>query len=283
MTTTLVIAGMPASGKTTFIAALRYCLNNVDMKAPSLILDGFSGDEKHLNMLEEKWLNCEEVDRTKKPTEAWVSLSVRDPMSNTAAELNLPDLRGELFEHPATMGQCETELLAAIEKADGLALFTNADRENDDMLIGDIPFMVNDETQVGQVGAEDAKSFDSKDMPEEAKIVELLQMTNRRPRKAVRRKLAVIISGWDAIDIDIDPSEWWSLNKPMAAQFLENNVDLWDYVVYGVSAQGGSLPADRERLKSIELPSERIIIAGNGAKEHDISAPIHWLLQRASS
>ena len=53
----------------------------------------------------------------------------------------------------------------------------------------------------------------------------------------------------------------------------------WSYTVYGISAQGGKLDEDKERLLSIELPSDRIIIVGNEASQHDISAPVQWLLQ----
>ena len=62
----------------------------------------------------------------------------------------------------------------------------------------------------------------------------------------------------------------------MLAQFLQHNPELWDLRVYGVSAQGGRLPQDRKRLKSMN-PAERIRIVGHHAKPHDLTAPLRWM------
>ena len=278
MTISLMIAGMPESGKTTFIAALRYCLADADLKNPALVLESFSADEKHLNMLEDRWVNCEKVGRTQQPSETWVEFTIRDRANDGRAILTFPDFRGELFEQPATLGQCNKSLLSAFEVMDGLLMFTNADQAQDDMLIDDVSAIVGEPGSPPLPTGEEYE-FSPGDMAEEAKIVELLQAINRRPRKRTHRMIALIISGWDAVDQRTKPADWLALNRPMVQQFLHNNQDLWSYTVYGISAQGGKLDEDKERLLSIELPSDRIIIVGNEASQHDISAPVQWLLQ----
>jgi len=79
-------------------------------------------------------------------------------------------------------------------------------------------------------------------------------------------------------DPDVTPDYWLKTRRPMLAQFLETNDDIWELRVYGVSAQGGRLPQDKEALEKIRRPSERIRIAGHDAGAHDISAPLRWLL-----
>lgn len=282
MTISLMLAGMPNSGKTTFIAALRYCLQNADMKETVLSLEGLSADEKHLNMLQERWINCELVDRTKVPSEAWVEFSIRDTLANKSAMLLVPDLRGELFEQPASIGGCEENLLGSLVKCDGLLLFTNADREQDDVLISDVNAVVGTDDNADKfVQTKDLKDFRSDKIPEESKIVELLQAINRRPCIEKIRHIAVIISGWDAVDQSTYPEKWLEDNRPMLFQFLNNNSEIWKIGIYGVSAQGGQLPSDRDRLLAIELPTDRIIIKGNAARPHDLTAPIHWLLSNS--
>jgi hypothetical protein len=86
-----------------------------------------------------------------------------------------------------------------------------------------------------------------------------------------------MVSAWDVLPTDTTPSDWLAENRPMLDQFLANNSELWDVRVYGVSAQGGRLPSERQRLARIKIPSERIRVVGHGAQQHDLTSPIRWL------
>jgi hypothetical protein len=116
-------------------------------------------------------------------------------------------------------------------------------------------------------------------MPEEVKIVEFLQMANRKPLVRKKRKISVLISAWDVVtQKDATPADWFRQNRPMLSQFLEANEELWETQIYGVSAQGGKLPEKKAELAKLKHPSKRIRIVGNGALEHDLSAPLQWLI-----
>jgi hypothetical protein len=118
-------------------------------------------------------------------------------------------------------------------------------------------------------------------MPEEAKVVELLQFANRRPHPRRCRRLGVIISAWDVVLEGGDtrpPVQWLADQRPMLSQFLQYNADAWDVRVYGVSAQGGALPRDKERLQTLETASERIMMVGDDVPTHDPTAPVAWLI-----
>jgi hypothetical protein len=265
--------GMPGSGKSTFIAALRHLLLAGDVPT-ELLLTILAEEEKHLNKLEADWLALREVPRTKPATEGWVEFHLRDPEGGREATVLVPDLRGEAFEQPASLGRCESDLHMALAEADGFILFTNAENDVDSLMLSDLGDLLG---PLADGGGGPPPPFRPEDMPEEVKVVEFLQMANRRPLTARRRRIAVMISAWDTVPAGTDPGTWLAEHRPMLDQFLAHNADLWETRVYGVSAQGGRLPADRARLRGLRKPSERIAVIGHGAARHDLTAPLRWV------
>lgn len=268
-----LIVGMPNSGKSTFIAALRHLLVANEVET-SLLLNRLAADEGHLNRLEKEWLNLSPVQRTKPSTEGWVELNIKNKTTNEESSLLIPDLRGEAFEQPACTGQCSTELYSALVDSSGLLLFTNADKADDSLLLDDL----QDLLPAGSTSQ--PLPFKAEDMPEEVKIVELLQTINRNRRSSRMRHLAIIISAWDVVAAnsgEASPYAWFKSKRPMLSQFLESNSDKWTTRVYGVSAQGGKLPRDQAKLEEV-TPSKRVIVVGHGAAVHDLSAPLNWLM-----
>lgn len=274
-----LIVGMPNSGKSTFIAALRHLFvaNEVHTE---LELTGLADNEAHLNRLEDDWLACKRVSRTKPNTEGWVQFNVRDRQSGVESMLSIPDLRGEAFEQPACSGQCNRELYDALVKTDGILLFTNADREDDMLLISDLMDILGPpEPDDSYDDSPKTDAFKPENMPEEVKVVEFLQVANRRPLNPRTRKVAVMISAWDVVSkTGRTPEDWFLEHRPMLAQFLNSNTGLWDTRIYGISAQGGKLPQMKASLEKVTRPSERIMVVGHGAQQHDLSAPLSWLM-----
>lgn len=274
-----LIIGMPSSGKSTFIAALRHLL--LANEVPTVLeLTGLSDEEAHVNALEAKWVACKEIERTKPATEGWVEFQVRNRETMTETVLSIPDLRGETFEQPLCSGRCSSELSAAVAEADALLVFTNADRPADMGLISDLNDMIEDNPQTPAKGPPSARRapmpFKPENMPEEAKIVEFLQMANRRPMLSRQRKIGLVISAWDVVSGSLSPEDWFADHRPMLEQFLSNNSDLWDRRIYGVSALGGRFPRDRQRLKR-KIPSKRIIVVGPETIPHDLTSLLSWL------
>jgi hypothetical protein len=325
MTRKLVIAGMPESGKSTFLIALRHLLIFHEVQT-ALRATRLSDFEKHLNELEEKWIACEPVKRTKQTVEEWVSLHVRREADSTEAEIMVPDFSGEAFRRPAATGNCSPAIARMLSELDGLLLFTNADRSADDVRLEPLAALLSDDAAAtvdgavvgaiavpdrqgetggtglvesqtiaqqrgpgnGQVAADQAAPhnpipFDPVNMPEEALLVELLQILNRRPRFPKKRVIAVIVSAWDVVEEPaLSPEQWLEQNRPMLWQYLLNNNDLWTLRVYGVSAQGGKLPEEKTALQA-KTPGQRVQVVGHGAQPHDLTAPIDWLMTESAS
>lgn len=278
----LLVAGMPNSGKSTFIVALRHVLIAQEVDT-ALELIGLSNDEAHLNKLETDWIEGRKVERTKSSTETWVELRIRDKQSRREGVLSLPDLRGESFEQPATHGQMDEKLLGELADTDSVMLFINADKDNDRVMISDFGDILGSDSDPEALPP--IKPFDPREMPEDVKVVELLQMVNRPPRFARRRNIALMISAWDVVEelSHLDPEAWLHQSATMLSQFLHNNQHLWNARVYGISAQGGSLPRDQDKLTKIAKPTERVRVVGPDAGAHDLTAPVQWLISSAGT
>ncbi|MFC7379803.1 hypothetical protein [Brevundimonas sp. GCM10030266] len=289
----LLLIGMPVSGKSTYLGALSHVLTAGTVET-ALRMKELADYEGHASALEERWLACEEVDRTGVTSRRDGQFRLQSAATGVEADLSIPDLSGEAFRQLAARGRCLTGVFTTMLEADGLVLFTNANRGIDDRLIFDAAQQYDAlesafEAEIAAAGVEDDllsappeedKPFNPEEMPEEVLIVEVLQMLNRRPAIARQRRVAVVVSAWDVVKGDEAPRDWLRRARPMLFQFLENNPRLWDVEVWGLSALGGGLPEAAERLRREAVPSMRIRVQGPAASEHDLTAPLAWLLEQ---
>ena len=280
MTSKQLIVGVSGSGKTTFIAALRHLL--VAQKVETMLsLDRLADSEGHLNRLEERWVQCQKMDRTPLNSNAWVVFHLKNRLTGDITLVEVPDLSGEAFRQIAATGYCNRAIHEVMAEVSGVLLFTNADRPSDRLLI-------DDESQVADaLGEDEVESstelgaqgpFAPEKMPEEVQLVEVLQSMNRRPLRPRKRLLAVLVSAWDLVSANFSPNEWIKKNRPMLWRYATSNPEFWTVRFYGISAQGGELPTQRDELLRASEPSDRIRVVGPETKEHDLTTPIAWIL-----
>lgn len=311
-----VILGMPASGKSTFIAALSYILFSDEVE--TVLRSELTEEEGYVSALQKRWLLYEELKHTPTAGQTWITfkLSARD--GSTTMELELPDFSGESLKSAVVTGIYPEELADSLRNSSGIFLFTSAAGKDDDVLLNDyFDFLAEDDLEqdevvepavvessdgiaagttpsveialqrssepaVGQDGKTVKKAadklFDPMEMPEQVKTVQLLQTVDNFERR--RRKLVIMISAWDVVSSeskDIAPSDWLENNRAMLWQYLNFNPLQWDVRIYGVSAQGGRLPDDKANLSKIVKPSERVQLVGHGASAHDLTEPLFWM------
>lgn len=91
------ILGLPAAGKTSYLAALAYLLQQKAVET-KLHWKNFTNDHQYLASLAETWLKCEPVSRTSMGLQQQ-SLSIRlcDENDNVF-DVSFPDLSGEIFQ-----------------------------------------------------------------------------------------------------------------------------------------------------------------------------------------
>lgn len=277
------ILGLPKSGKTTFLAALWHVLDAGEIDA-RLKLKRLVGNHKYLNTIVEAWRRCEEVPRTSAAAEEIVSIYVEDKDRSGEIVLSFPDLSGETFERQFEFRTCSEDYVDGFETDGGVLLFLNADRELEGLSIVDLP------TDGGDVGAVDTAQeaqvreeeqlppWSAKAVPEQAQLVDLLQMLQEQPFLRKKRRLAVVISAWDVItDATLTPARWLTRERPLLAQYLRHNSASFEVQVYGLSAQGAGFSAENKARLLALTPSERIKCVSPTATNHDITAPLIWL------
>jgi hypothetical protein len=278
MTTALHnIIGLNRSGKTTFLAALWHLIQAGEV-ATKLVLDKLDGDYQYLNRIAEAWRRCEEVPRTSMQAETSVSMHVHDPSGGRKSILNFPDLSGESFKRQVASRTCRKNYVESFAHGGGILLFVTADRPDDGLTILDLAPALEGEPAQEKTGA--PKEWNPDLIPDQVRLVELLQFLQRPPFSHHHRRVSVIISAWDVLpNPKPAPDVWLARELPFLHQFLQTNLRSLNFRTYGVSAQGGSVRGSARDVLLAKRPSDRIECVGVNVEPHDLTAPIVWLME----
>lgn len=293
MNANFVIMGLPASGKTTFLAALWHLIE-ADETECRLKLDGYRGDLSHLNRIAEAWRTFQKVPRTSQVGDADVTINLRDSETGVSGAAFFPDLAGEVFDLQVEERRCRSEFVEEVSVDDGILFFISADVKDDTLSVAELNARLpgGGAIDIGTAGADlEAVTGDSpsptlrrewepKLLPAQVRIVQILSDLLRPPFNPRCRRLAVLISAWDLTrGMELAPRQWLAVHMPLVDQFLRANETSFKHQVYGVSAQGVNLedaPAVDEIARL--TPSKRIQIAGPESEGHDLTVPLVWLM-----
>jgi hypothetical protein len=309
---TLLIMGLPGAGKTTFLAALWHVVR-LGTVPGAMQLVMLPTSRTYLNQIGGAWESCTEQGHTHAGAEVTVSLALADPVSNAQIEIAFPDLSGESFDSQWSH-RLWSELYDDLAKgADGVILFVHADQSQTALCIGDeagLADLLGDEGATegdavaqetshptappekgpdGNSEAEPAqalKPYEDSFAPRQVKLVECLQFLLTGPLYHPSFPLSVVITAWDRVQaagIAITPETWLDQHAPLLSQFLKANAEVLQPQIYGISATGGDLTSERDRLLDEAEPWQRIkVVEGNGraaTNVHDITLPIRRLVQ----
>ncbi|WP_368508189.1 hypothetical protein [Bradyrhizobium lupini] len=124
----VVICGLPASGKTTFLAALWFVVFDKRDLDARLKFDSLIGlDHSHLNEIMRRWLQAKEQIHTEVASGKIVSMNLKDG-SGRRVRITFPDLSGESFQQMWEARECDPELAQLLRACDGILLFVHADK-----------------------------------------------------------------------------------------------------------------------------------------------------------
>ncbi|WP_145541338.1 hypothetical protein [Yersinia alsatica] len=294
MNSNFVIMGLPASGKTTFLAALWH-LVEADETECRLKLDGYQGDLQYLNLIAGAWRTFQAVPRTSQIGDTNVSIMLRDCKTNVSGTIFFPDLAGETFDRQVEERRCRPEFVEGFVEEDGILFFINADVKEDGLSIDEFNSRMPGTDELEITGAEtivDTDNIEAEDttallrewepklLPAQVKIVQLLSDLVRPPFAPRSRRVAILVSAWDLTrNMSVTPRQWLAANMPLVEQFLRSNSVFFKHQVYGVSAQGVNLKDDSAVDKAAKLtPSRRIQIVGPEGEGHDLTEPLVWLM-----
>jgi hypothetical protein len=278
----VVVMGLPGSGKTTYLAALWHLVSEGEIDSKLKYVSLRAGNTDHLHEIADRWRDAKKQERTSLSGDKLVSM-ILQAEGGEPQTVTFPDVAGEAFLQMWGQRACD-ETVAKWLKEPGVLLFVHADKIT-------VPRWVIDEKLLLEnlgVEREDEQIVDWSPAlaPTQVQLTDLLQSMQSEPLDVGPRRLAIILSAWDkAAGRRLTPEEYLAKRMPLFSQFLTHGLNLgWQVRIYGVSAQGGdyddqksSLP-EADLLRKVDLPSKRIQVAYAGAKSHDLTEPLQWLL-----
>ena len=280
----VVIIGLPASGKTTYLAALWHLIFSREVNTKLVFRDLREGEFSHLNAIAKRWRNAVVQERTAVAGNRLVSMNLLD-VKGQAVRVTFPDLPGETFTRMWTDRSCDPQTADAL-KGGHVLLFVHADTIR-------TPSWIVDEVEIskeaGLTGPDgENRLWDPILAPTQVQLVDLLQLLRLPPLDLGPRRLAVMLTAWDkARGERLVPERYLKVKLPLLYQYLLCSVDDWTWRVYGLSAQGGEYDnaekdvAKRdpkvEDLRNLDLPSKRIQLVGPEWETHDLTDPLAWL------
>lgn len=275
-----LVVGLPSSGKTTYMAALWNVVRDKDVSG-ALGLARLDGDDEYLNRIRTEWVRCEQVQRTARTAENYPRIHLVDE-ERRESSLVMPDLSGEVFEDCFSHRVWPPTLDSFAKSASGILLFIHPDDVREPWRIDQVGVQLEGDRPEGDVThtADEGLMWDMRLTPTQVKLVDLLQIVvARRAGIESDLRVAVILSAWDLVTAEVaSPVEWLAKHLPLVDQWLTANHEVVTSRIYGISAQGGHLPDKRDALLKKRKPSDRIVVIGEEAGLHDVTAPIRWLM-----
>jgi hypothetical protein len=283
----VLIVGMPATGKTSFLAALQ---NYIEAYIPDKALTQYkySPNAEYLNKIHTRWLDCKQQPRTIQDIDSKneIEMFLEDTESKKRLILKIPDVAGEAFAQHWLLRSWDENYKELVETSDGLLFFIHPGNIKTHSLITDVACLID------EILEEDDEvtitHWDPNDTPTQVVSVDILQQHLEYLPTISKVPIAFIISAWDKVIAehqDITPLHWLKINMPLLYQYAIANNDLIEFSIYGVSAQGGDfIHAEAvERLQEFEEPADRVIVQEGGTTHKNISAPIQWIMNRWKS
>ncbi|WP_133645220.1 TRAFAC clade GTPase domain-containing protein [Paraburkholderia flava] len=293
------IVGLPASGKTTFLAALWELVN--ERRVPKVLRFHSIGDndQSYLRKIVKVWRSAKEQARTRLTGLSAVKMNLQDE-DGRVVHVAMPDAPGE-------------EFLAMWEERElGRSL-------GESLAIGNIMLLLNGnkvkaaawltervaQRRVTKTRKEKAlpKEWEPSFAPTQVQLVDLLQQISHAPVGGAGRRIVIMISAWDKAEGEgLTPGAFLDAKLPLLAQYLEAGRDGWCSRVYGVSAQGGEYDGnadnaedsedkatpnkrdsprkgrDADRLREVDIPANRIRLVFGEKESNDLTEPLQWLM-----
>lgn len=272
-----LLIGFPASGKSTFLAALTSLLNSYanEMKLQKRECKSLEGFHKGLQEQAQKWSGFEEVARTFKDVKECVGLDLKDDEGNDY-HIEIPDVSGELYDDMINKRFVDRSMQEKIREASVILFFINLANSSDDgRLLTEFPKKLQrameKSGEIIEIGEYDEMMFQSK-------VIELLQLIRYIKQRQFRVK--ILLSAWDILLDEAEtvksktPMQVMQEEFPMIYQFVHNNNDWLMSEIWGVSAQGCDLNDHEkvEKLSRLEDEINRIIVIDkNGTRSCDLS------------
>lgn len=288
------ILGLPAAGKTSYLAALAYSLEQTDIQT-KFKWNKFTENHQYLALLAETWARGEKVPRTNPGIgmqQDRLCLQLQDSEDQNI-QVVFPDLSGEIFQEQYRSREIDGELAEQIADCGGVMLFINPENVQEPELISELPAHIRAEVSPDKSTQESVRQDSTETIPMEStptavQLVVLLQdvLFLMESRDVISMPFAVIVSAWDVVKDYQNPEQFVKERLPLLWQYLHTHRNQLKASYYGVSAQGGRLDSEEGAEQLLEkygaMPVERILVVDpTGEQSHDITSPL-WDMMNAA-
>jgi Double-GTPase 1 len=311
MIPSVVVIGIPESGKSSFIAALSHILEFREIETV-LTLAQLPDEAQYLFEMRNEWQGCQPFERTKVGGFHPIVFNLED-RENHRIDLSFPDIAGEEFEEQWSTRVWNERYLEAIEQASGVLLFVNAKNLRKPFSLADadkvkrsvlalldgeentddqnditheavnsgeaIARQVSSQAIEAEEGESNPAAWEPRKADEQAKLVDILQsLVDFAPDR--RWRLGIVVSAWDLVhkaDAKTKPRAWIEKHMPLMRQYLQSNAPSFEFEAFGVSAQGGDPASEAERLQKFDSQSERVLVVSDDYEGHDLTRVVAWV------
>lgn len=265
----VVMVGLPATGKSTYLGALFNALK--DDGSEGIRLQALPEERDYLIEIERAWLSFTPLVRSSLhgPRNVEFSLILDDP--KRALTLKIPDIVGETYKNAYEYGQWDEQLEALLCDASGLLVFIRADAVTLPELI-----RIDQKPDAHVEKSGTRQPWRAELSPTQAVICDLLEQLSAL-RDEHMPPIAILISAWDTVtQHGLTPPAWLAWQLPLLAQWLGARTPALTARIFGVSAQGGVLSDENVRHQLAHEAAHRPVPANGDT----LTAPLRWLLER---
>lgn len=315
----VAIIGLPATGKTTYIAALWYLMMSHSQHC-SLEIDSLEeGNQEYLNELSNKWASFGDLGRTMLADVGDVIMNLKFVESESTLTLNIPDYYGEIFDEHFRDREWSLEYSQLMNTADGILLFIDPRSTNNvsatimselsalkqfqdtdvfDGFLSSLQTAENEEESHEKPAketdpvvpekviaeAEEAKKpklYQHKSSSNQVKIVDLLQFLSTHVPGFKSIKVSLVISAWDVVNEYYDNiSPEDFLRKKLPLLFQFLNCNQQSFQVKMFGVSAQGGDYGAD-IETLEKlsPDERVIVYDTGGTSKNIAKPIIWLTE----
>lgn len=259
-----LIAGLPASGKTTYVAALWTLIKNYNLDCAFSCVE-LPDDSSYLDEIASSWLQLEDIQRTARRDVDSLSFKISKNESDVG-ELVVPDFMGEMFRDELS-GNPHPELQTWFRDCAGMMVLLRLER---------VEYFQEEFNSNCQINSEiKEKTFGLESMSQLGQCLLLLQYL----RENIGDKpISICISACDLIDFEKRDIETWLQKKfPLLLNYIKSHFS--QYNLFGLCAQGGKYDNDTKGTLIKATRNHQRAYVYTNKKQYDITLPLSSLMQ----
>lgn len=267
-----LLAGLPGSGKTTYMAALSYMLEH-HVENQELVLGAKVVDKSALNRISRPWMEMKEVDRTIRGIINSTDFDlVKRNAPNEHIKFDLRDIAGENYF--SLLSGSQTGINPIDGNVSSLLFFVRDFPSH--VLIEDIPSSQQKPSEGVQVETTQPVEFSTQSVSVDVLNVLLLK---RLKDVCGFNKICVVLSCWDSRNEEEIPEEILKNDAPFLYNYIRFHYPKCR--IFGLSAQGAEYTNDKgqqDELLEKTRNGTRSYVVLDSNKSYDISLPLTYLI-----